>query len=602
MKHAVLIGLNHTIGLEPLNAAVESARQMEAWANGQGFVTHLFVDSADKPVKADHIVDKIEEILETPPTQLIIYFSGHGCIKTAGSELWLLSNVLKRGEEAFDLHASKMNAYTSGVKNVIFISDACRSPVEDYKITPANGRSIFPNMNNRDSETKIDMLYASWPGDPAFEIRQPGGGYTAIYSECLLECLNGKVTDVIRAIRQPSPGILAVIPYDLGEYLMKAVPNRISQGLVFFKQQPLAEVNSREPVYISKISDLKSASDSRGKGCDREEHVDYGVEFDEPGEYEFPARREGGNVKTKLDRMLTAIGDDVASDQNRRHSEEIIKNTYGPLYLRNAAIRNYHWMELANQAPSEFRINSQGSFNIFLLNSLRKNLIGARDDPAKRRSMYRYQVVGGDENLRSAEILLAQNSETGTGFPIALIPGFFCQINVERDVLISVDYVPLSPIKFGQWGNEVRSIAERKAAIISAARYGIFQARSEIGTYLRRLKHLDPILGLFAAYAYAQNGDFDDVESVYHYVIRDDGTALFDVEMLRKIAGGTREQSGFFELRNIPLLTQGFSYLPMIYEDDHSRKLSTMLRSGLWTTFQAEGVEYLIEHFNLRTS
>lgn len=582
-KHAILIGIDRTSGMDPLAAAAQSAIKMDIWAKSQGFETRLFVDSARKQVKAGDIVDTLEEILQSRPQQIVIYFSGHGCSRTAGSEIWFLPKALTRGEEAFDLVESKAKAYQSGVESIVFISDACRTAPNDHRVAMVTGRSLFPYMAKRNPATKIDMLYAAWPGDPAHESKGEAGDYSAIYTECLLTCLNGGVKEVITPVQKLKPNILGVMPHELNEYLMKAIPALIVNKGLFFQQQPMGEVNSRDPVYLSKIDEVKGPKpDDYHKGI-----------LDKM----LPVKKTE-TIYGKKSRELLAV--------KLNKFIELTDNRIPPLgnsYLipprEDGNWSFYEKLNIENNS-SGFAINGEGSFSFYQLFAPGSIKFSNSELNPQKNIRIKRNTSSIEIPFKVANTVIAVSERNKTGFPIAIIPGFFCIITYKEERIVSVDYFPTSRNKINTARYEFAQVAERKAMVIAAARNGIFQASEEAGNYLRRFKSLDPTLGLFAAYAYAQGGNFEDIESVYEYIKRDDQAVIFDVELLRNLT--KRDFKMPFAISEmIPLLTQGWSYLPMIYPPKQLLEVGKMLEPGLWTTFTTEGLSYLIEKFKFKS-
>lgn len=115
--------------------------------------------------------------------------------------------------------------------------------------------------------------------------------------------------------------------------------------------------------------------------------------------------------------------------------------------------------------------------------------------------------------------------------------------------------------------------------------------------FLRTQKSIDPTLGLYSAYAYAQAGDLEGIESVFDYMSSEPEPVLFDVAMLankldkKHRHGGRLPQIAPF----CPMLTQGWAlvepnemWLPTII-----RRVREDLRPGLWTSIEKSGVAKL---------
>lgn len=103
--------------------------------------------------------------------------------------------------------------------------------------------------------------------------------------------------------------------------------------------------------------------------------------------------------------------------------------------------------------------------------------------------------------------IIISNKRRTRFYPIQLLPNFFCQIDFDNDQLLSISYYPLSQEYRMQEALMYRNeLADLKTDIIIAAQKGIFQGTEEMGDYIRKYRALDPVLGLFAAYAYFQKG------------------------------------------------------------------------------------------------
>jgi hypothetical protein len=199
--------------------------------------------------------------------------------------------------------------------------------------------------------------------------------------------------------------------------------------------------------------------------------------------------------------------------------------------------------------------------------------------------------------------LKAQNQylvgeQEGPHFVVNVLPHFNTHVVFEEDKLISVNYYPTKPHLYAEIDFYEIDVNRRKACILLAAENGIFQGSEELGNYLRWLKRLDPILGLFAAYAYFQKGKFQDVQSVFQYMLNDDNPVLFDVEMLNTLSIHNQESRELL-IKALPTLTEGWSYLKL-FESHPFKKLMTQLGEGLWTNFNRDGLHYLKKHFNYR--
>jgi Caspase domain len=125
-RAAVVIGVNKIRDLPVLRAAVSGAKLVADWLCAEGFEVKLIVDE-NGPVTADRIKRAVFELVDRGTlSQLIVYFSGHG-VCVSFNEFWLLTGAPADGNEAVSLVECWELAHRSGIANVVFISDPCRS-------------------------------------------------------------------------------------------------------------------------------------------------------------------------------------------------------------------------------------------------------------------------------------------------------------------------------------------------------------------------------------------------------------------------------------------------------------------------------------------
>jgi hypothetical protein len=137
-----------------------------------------------------------------------------------------------------------------------------------------------------------------------------------------------------------------------------------------------------------------------------------------------------------------------------------------------------------------------------------------------------------------------------------------------------------------------------KAFAAVASRLGRFEVPSETAVEfadrIRQAKGVDPIMGLYATYAYAQAGAFEDVYSVFSYM-RDDEFEIpvpFDVVMLALRNGpAALQEAGRRIAPFAPMLSQGWGLL--MPGDQMHRPIHQMLRPylqpSLFTTLDTRG-------------
>jgi hypothetical protein len=186
----------------------------------------------------------------------------------------------------------------------------------------------------------------------------------------------------------------------------------------------------------------------------------------------------------------------------------------------------------------------------------------------------------------------------GNGACLAALNEFIGTVSVDgRGGVANVNYTPSRHTwRYDVYMYAQEEIEKRRAFIAVAARRGYLRIEpdkaGQFAGYIRGLKSVDPTLGLYAAYAYAQAGMLEDAESVYDYMHGDNPSAmLFDVALLA-------ERLGEISTAPVcPLLTQGWSLLheglpvdPVLFE------AAKHLTPSLWTTFTPTGFDLVRNH------
>ncbi|WEK20424.1 MAG: caspase family protein [Candidatus Pedobacter colombiensis] len=568
-KCAVVIGVDRTGILPELNAAAKGANDFALWAESQAYDTVLLTDH-NKNVTVRDIKDAIRKFVDEKIYDvMIVFFSGHGILKSAMDEQWLLSEAPGDLNEAVNVQPSRLIARKSGIPHIVFISDACRSLPKNSLISEMFGSVIFPNVPQSDQDTDIDMFYATKPGDPAYElpIEESLRNYKGVYTRCLLEALYGRVPDVLKKIVEKNVEYNAVLSQELKQYLRKSVPLAAEAVSIRLSQFPDSEVTSITPKHLSKFK----TPPSRILVWDGEEmamemalpNLNYEIgELDlDIGKQEENGNQEYHRIDSeqeKQNEIVKLIVDANGLNSNRIHTgftvvgiEYFLENTYGDdcyIFRENGAIQ----IEI---------LTSPVAKKGFLLKLL-----------------------------------------DGKSVPLAILPGFIGTLVFENGVLLNVNYHPSrTNRKFSNYERNLIDIETRRAMIAAECTSGIFKISNDFpyilnsASYLRQYKEFDPTLGLYSAYAYAQAGNMEGIASVFSFMDREAEPVLFDVAMLYEYSGQNRKvQINEIAAPFCPLLNQGWSYLsidPMRY-DPNLLFLSRYRLPGLWTTFTEEGTAF----------
>jgi Caspase domain len=554
--------------MTPLRAAVSGAQDFHDWAAGQGADPALLLDQGPSRVTVSQIFDEVEARVDAGTyDQLVIYFSGHGILLAPGAEYWLLSRAPDNPNEAVNLARSVEEARNSGIPHVVFISDACRSSVSGPPLSGVTGGVIFPNRDYRQGSAEIDIFYATRPGDPAYEVPEAEAveRYRGLFTDNLLAAVKAPRQEWIESVAEGTTTLAVVTSRKLKPHLEEIVPVDAATVDVKLRQQPDVRVETALPKFFAVAP----------------EPSDRAREPAAPP----PSGTRGGALTALRNRVVRAAPAPTAGD---------------------AALAD----ELGLTAEVEHLVSSRGrerfetrtGFTVFGAKSVRVDALrwhGERiQEPGDDPEAYHVRLNPTDSTRQPSSIVFEFDRQTGTVLPV--LPGFVGTVVVEDGRIVSVNYVPSGGTdRYLQYLGRADELEELKAVAAVAARNGYFfvsdQNPSEFAGRVRQAKGIDPTLGLYAAYAYAQVGRFKDAYSVYTYMKNDEIElpVPFDVLMLatRFKHDADKEPAARFA-PFAPMLSQGWSLL--MPDDPLQAPLHERLRPhlvpSLWTTLDLAGV------------
>jgi hypothetical protein len=570
-RAAVIIGVNKTGDLPVLNAAASGAREFAQWASTQGFDVNLLTDENGKSVGISDIKNAIRTFVQQGTfTQLVIFFSGHGILRGPDYELWLLSGAPSDPNEAVNVTGSIFLARNSGIPHIVVISDACRSLPNTPRLSQINGSVIFPNEPTRAKRPDIDVFYATIPGDPAMEAPAENtvGNYRGIFTECLLKGLSGKIPEVIERLEDVSTTRWIIPAWKLKPYLEQEVPEVVSLVAIQLQQEPEIRVESHLPKYLAEVSappidPYFSASDGTRDSTTLTVNFKQLVKrFKQLDEYE-----DSDRIRELLD---------LAQDSG-----------FLPAIERLLEARGRESFE----TRTGFTVIGAGVERAIVTGRLHCDLF-------QEANAYQIRVYEDNDFSQSKSILL--QFAGGNGVALAVLPEFIGTVIVEDERVVNVNYTPSrNTSKYWDYQGTKTQIEQRRAFVAVAARNGSFRLEREqaedVARYLRVLKSLDPTLGIYAAYAYAQSGALEGVKSVYRYMSYEREPVPFDVVLLAQELPDLRLLSHQHIAPFCPMLTQGWAFLEPYQETIPAavRQAGQHLVPSLWTTFNSEGVDIL---------
>ncbi len=581
---AVVIGVNKTGDLPVLNAAASGAEDFAAWAMEQGIQVTLLTD-AKGSVTLSEIKKAIRLYVQQRTfDQLIVFFSGHGILRAPDYELWLLSGAPDDPDDAVNVPGSIWLARNAGIPHVILISDACRSRPNTTRLSQIQGGVIFPNEAPKTPRPTIDVFYATLPGDTALEVPSTDAvqNYRGIFTECILKGLRGTVSNIIVDVgdKKLKETRWVVPSWGLKSYLEQEVPNTASEVNIKLQQEPDIRVESHPPKFLAEIKDLQLPSLPRGRR----------------------STTTFRNLRTGRILTLPQAGDDTKEPKKTLYKDVIESYQQAAFTSKSATVRGGKRGSAVSaavdrllQARGRKNFETRTGFTIIGTGIERAIATKSSCDIFEESGAFQVRVHTATDN--QPQSLLAELTG-GNGIPLAILPGFIGTVLVEEGRVTSIAYVPSQQtVKYKQYERVSEAVERRRAFIAVATQNGSFRIEGgpqavNGARYLRELKGVDPIFGLYAAYAYAQAGDFEGVESVYTYMSKEHEPVLFDVALL---AGKLFTENAHPSSPFCPMLTQGWALLTPI-----EKQLLTIVKAvrrnlvpGLWTTFTPEAVKKL---------
>jgi len=260
-RAAVVVGIDQVGSARPLKAARAGARAMASWLQAEGFDVKLLVDDPS-PVKANDVYEAVNGYVRLDTVeQLVVYFGGHGFLKGTGDEYGLLPGALDNPNEAINLTESQKYAWYANIRNVVFISDACRSRAETLQIDAISGLSIFPHRLEG-ADNQVDTFLATAVGSPAFEakLRASDLDPTGIYTDAFLDAFRRPYASSVKVV----DGKTVVTNRLLPSYLDKQVPLRARAATPPQEQHPSARICSSDKTYIGRVAGTERSSEDAG--------------------------------------------------------------------------------------------------------------------------------------------------------------------------------------------------------------------------------------------------------------------------------------------------------------------------------------------------
>lgn len=606
----VAVGVNRVESLDELKGAAKGARQFADWLIGQSKfgvtpIIKVLTDDSD-PVSVRSVQDAVQSIADDGGLDLLIlYFSGHGLVKSGYDEQVLLSEAKKYPSEAINIVSTQRNARFSGIPHVVIISDACRNAVDPFGPLGqvAGSAAISPGPIKGASKAPVDMFYATEPSQTAKEYKGEG-----FFTNVLIEALTTS-PDTIRENWHNIPN--PVIPaWLLESYLNDMVPRGARLQKPRFEQTPDIATMSRVPLFLGYAEPATlQPPDQAHVAHETDElylsHYSSKAVLSEIGEF---GKRDSGDAakkpstSQKRDRALSNLVHALKHRSTRLIPKGLVDEAGIGQEVR------------LHEAIARQRRPVPMTTGYFIFGTEVEEVLdcAGRSLPIREMQEHRQSVV----DLQDASfqppysVIVIFRSRTMTVLPI--MPGYVGTVQVQdgRVHAVSLDFstgYALSPRRAG--------VLEQKRAIAAALASGgklrtlAGSEASDLANFFRVDKRIDPTLGVYASYAYALANNDEGAASVFRHFRSYQQDPLgfppaptpFDSALLAGAFNGTGEAPNATIGPFCPMMSLGWSLLdsyadqskfPQVVLDAGKRRLNAE-----WSTFSLNDSATLIEAF-----
>ncbi|TAX38953.1 caspase family protein [Rhizobium leguminosarum] len=568
-RAAVVIGINdYQLPLVNLRAAESGASAIADFLKKEGFTVTRLLGGG---VRVGDIFDAVDAFVQNGAVeQLVIYFAGHG-ILVGTSEYWLLSGATRNGNEAVSVKSSVDLAGNTRLVNAVFISDACRSLSPLVQVSQIHGSDIFP-IGERTKHVYVDQFYAALPGQASFEaksIDDAARDYKGFFTTAFLKAFSAPTSDMIVKL----PGDIGVVPNrNLRAFLEHDVQVQAFNASITLRQLPEANIDSDLPVYIGRLQQPVSP---RTLGA---------TEF-------APVSPASGVAKS-----LEAVG--ALSPGARLSIDQVVgASDAGPAQaVLLAAIK---------QQSDEVPMAREGVVvygrRIKAMQVDQGGEDGIVDHPHDNGRYVAFEAPG-------TTVTLLLDDGTVTAQPV--LRNFGTHIICTESGVSEVRFTPTTPSDlFEIYRNDAENLAVLRGLAAEATRQGVLRFEGDRDERMRSARNfaervrvekaVDPTLGIYAAYAYANGQLWEGVKSVAEILAENLGIELFDAAMLAgRLKPDGSSRSGLPVVPWLPMMRQGFEALRA-----SGVTLSVRIEAGRslliqdpWSAFAGDNAYALIGH------
>jgi hypothetical protein len=227
---------NYNGSYSSLPGTLNSAKRIANWARepgpGRGYDVLEITDADGAAVSVERLRNEIEPFLQSKAfDRLVVYFAGHGLVRSTADQYWLLTDAENDTREGVDMNAFKRGLTRQGIGSnhpelnqgqLCFIVDACRNT--SVEVLDFAGDPIVTS-GGASARMQIDLFFATSLGEHAYQLTE--GDSTSpycLFSEILTDALEGQIHSAIEFQYHPFKPVIS--NNRLADYLESEVPKR----------------------------------------------------------------------------------------------------------------------------------------------------------------------------------------------------------------------------------------------------------------------------------------------------------------------------------------------------------------------------------------
>lgn len=572
-RAAVVIGIDKTGGMTPLNAAVICARRVVTWLRSEGYDVVCLTDETDAVTLRD-VKTAIKRFVTIPVSyeQLVVYFTGHGQYHTF-SDFWLLTDAPGDPDEAVNLEQAMHMARRCGIANVAFISDACRTLPGNAAASKVTGSAAFPNFNTIPGYSKVDYFKATGEATAAWEGKINGEDWS-ILTKAWMQAYLAPTPDMVKRLPRPG-GTVEVVPNRRLESFMKTEVNRLLFKLKLFTTPQELEVNvaSADDVYIATCRTPPPAPPGAS--------VELGL--------------VGGAVSDGLAAM--SMGADASDAITRELSH---RGFAGHIVRAPYTVHRVDTdLSVAARLPDENVRRFETACGFSVTGARIADVIvahGGSDPPERRGEEEEVEALRIYPERPATSTLIEFDDGRGTVLPA--LHGFIGHITVASAGVVSVSYIPSETDgRFAAYAERALRLDRLRALASISSEAGAFRVASERDAedLLGEISYggsVDPALSLYAAHVFSEVGAIEALQALIRLAREDLGVFLFDHMLIGDFAEDAVASGCPMLTRSWNLLGLGPARVHPVYA-----RARAHLCASLWTTFEPEGLEMVKSDF-----